>query len=63
MVDEIDKANEQVEHHMTEALKKINTIIPKNKTGKCIWCGTEVEDERRWCSAICRDDQKNYEKK
>jgi uncharacterized OB-fold protein len=59
MVDEVDRANEQLEKSIEKALENINTNIPKNKTGKCLSCGKLVIDERRWCSADCRD---NYEK-
>tara|TARA_R100001530_G_scaffold41634_2_gene31857 strand:- start:464 stop:649 length:186 start_codon:yes stop_codon:yes gene_type:complete len=59
MVDEVDKANEQLEKSIENTLKNIDTTIPKNNTGKCLSCGLDVKDERRWCSADCRD---NYEK-
>ena len=60
MVDEVDKANEQVEKSIEVALKNIDTTIPKNNTGKCLYCGLDVKDERRWCNADCRDnDEKN----
>jgi len=59
MVDEVDKANEQLEKSIEVALKNIDTTIPKNTTGKCLSCGQFVENERRWCNADCRD---NYEK-
>ena len=59
MVDEVDRANEQIEKGIEDTLKNIDTTIPKNMTGKCLSCGQSVDDERRWCNADCRD---NYEK-
>ena len=59
MIDEVDRANEQIEKGIEDTLKNINTTIPKNVTGRCLSCGLDVEDERRWCNADCRD---NYEK-
>ena len=37
-------------------LKTVNTSIEENDTGKCMWCGAEVKDTRRWCNAQCRDE-------
>ena len=59
MVDEVDIANKNVEREIETALKNINTTIPKNETGKCLYCREDITDERRWCNAGCRD---NYEK-
>ena len=55
MVDEVDRANEQIEKGIADTLKTIDTTIPKNTTGRCLTCGVSVPDERRWCSAECRD--------
>tara|TARA_R100001224_G_scaffold69520_1_gene42121 strand:+ start:334 stop:528 length:195 start_codon:yes stop_codon:yes gene_type:complete len=59
VVDEVDIANKNVEKEIETALKNIDTTIPKNETGKCLACGENITDERRWCNADCRD---NYEK-
>ena len=59
MVDDVDKANEQVQKGIEDTLKNISTVIPKNITGECFTCGQPVDNERRWCDADCRD---NYEK-
>ena len=59
MVDDVDRANEQIEKSIEDTLKNIDTTIPKNITGECLTCGQPVNDERRWCDADCRD---NYEK-
>ena len=59
MVDDVDKANEQVQKGIEDTLKNISTVIPKNITGECFTCGQPVDNERRWCDADCRD---SYEK-
>ena len=59
MVDDVDKATEQVQKGIEDTLKNISTVIPKNTTGECLTCGLPVDNERRWCNADCRD---NYEK-
>ena len=59
MVDDVDRANEQVQKSIEDTLKNIDTTIPKNITGECLTCGLSVDNERRWCNADCRD---NYEK-
>ena len=59
MVDDVDKATEQVQKGIEDTLKNISTVIPKNITGECFTCGQAVDNERRWCNADCRD---NYEK-
>jgi hypothetical protein len=59
VVDDVDKANEQVQKGIEDTLKNISTVIPKNITGECFTCGQPVDNERRWCNADCRD---SYEK-
>lgn len=59
MVDDVDRATEQVQKSIEDTLNNIDTTIPKNTTGKCLTCGLSVDNERRWCNADCRD---NYEK-
>ena len=59
MVDDVDRATEQVQKSIEDTLKNIDTTIPKNITGECLTCGLSVDNERRWCNADCRD---NYEK-
>ena len=59
MVDDVDKANEQIQKGIEDTLKNISTVIPKNITGECFTCGQPVDNERRWCNADCRD---SYEK-
>ena len=59
MVDEVDVSSKNVEKEIETALKNIDTTIPKNKTGKCLYCKADITNERRWCDADCRD---NYER-
>lgn len=63
MADEIDIANDDIQKKLDASLKTIDTNIVENNTGKCIWCGVEVKDKRRWCSAHCRDEHTLYANK
>ena len=36
MVDDVDRANEQIEKSIEDTLKNIDTTIPKNITGECL---------------------------
>lgn len=56
MADEVDLANELVEQEMARRLRELNKqAVPENDTGSCWFCGEAVPDNRRWCSAECRD--------
>jgi hypothetical protein len=59
MADEVDITNDRIEQQTRAALSMIDTTIPDNDTGECIWCSAPVKDTRRWCCADCRD---QYEK-
>jgi len=56
LADEIDIANDEMNARLKFTLKTVNTSIEENDTGKCMWCGAEVKDTRRWCNAQCRDE-------
>ena len=58
MADEADVANDHVQKTLDLTMRSINTEVPKNDTGECIWCGSAIKekDERRWCSVVCRDE-------
>ena len=61
MSDEVDAANELLQKMIDAGISKAQgTINVVNTTGKCIWCGEEVHDERRWCSAECRNDYERF---
>lgn len=61
MSDEIDAANDlvlkMIDAGIRQAQGNINT---HNDTGVCIWCGEAVHDNRRWCSADCRNDHEKF---
>jgi predicted nucleic acid-binding Zn ribbon protein len=49
---------------MLEAtLSNVDTEVPDNNTGRCIWCEAKVKDNRRWCSIECRDEHTKYANK
>jgi hypothetical protein len=52
MADEADVANDHVQKTLDLTMRSVNTNVPKNDTGECIWCGSAIKekDERRWCS-------------
>ena len=58
MADECDIANDladaERERLIAEAQARASCYQPG--IGICINCGVDVEGERRWCGAECRDD-------
>lgn len=58
-MDDIDKTDIQQQTLLDAAIQRIiqenNKGIPVNTTGKCLTCGDDVPDVRRWCDADCRD--------
>lgn len=59
MADEADIANDEIERQLKATLRTVNTEVPENDTGECIWCGGKIKakkDNRRWCSVECRDE-------
>ena len=52
MTDVFDIASELEELRREKALKFRKPEGPK-ATGKCLWCGEELEDGRRWCDFSC----------
>ena len=54
MTDVLDIASENEELSRKKALQFRKPEGPK-ATGKCLWCGEELDDGRRWCNADCRD--------
>lgn len=57
-MDEVDLANMQVElneqRSIDYAREQANKPIPKG-TGECLWCGSKIVDERRFCNRECAD--------
>ena len=54
MTDVFDIASENEERY-TEKARQFRKPEGPKATGKCLWCGEELEDGRRWCTAECRD--------
>jgi len=64
MADEADVANDHIQKTLDLTMKSVNTEVPENDTGVCIWCDGLVKDDgRRWCSAVCRDEHQLYANK
>ena len=63
MSDEIDDANDEVQRRLDATLSNVNTEIPDNDTGKCVWCEESVKGTARWCSTECRDEHEYYARK
>lgn len=62
MADEIDRADQEVERSLKEALRKRRPAGPV-PTGRCLWCGEIVGDMMRWCSVECaRDWERAFER-
>ena len=58
MADEIDRANEAAELFLSAALSKQQqqeVSTPKG-VGMCLNCEDDLDDDRRWCDAACRDE-------
>ena len=56
-LDEIDLASDMMEAQISRAVAKASgQEIPKNQTGKCLYCREAVENGRRWCDADCREE-------
>jgi len=65
VADEADIANDEVERQLKVTMQSINTNVPENDSGKCIWCDTPIKekDARRWCSVECRNEHELYANK
>lgn len=54
MADEVDRAAQEEEMLLAEAIKARRPAGPV-PTGRCLWCDEIVGDTMRWCSVECRD--------
>lgn len=52
MTDEADRAEDEIEHELAEALRQRKPTGPQ-PTGCCHWCGDAVEVGHRWCDHSC----------
>lgn len=55
MSDDIDRAQNEVERSLGEALRARKVVGPV-ATGRCLYCDEIVDDEQRWCDSQCRDE-------
>jgi hypothetical protein len=53
MADVTDRADDEIELNLAEALRARRPVGPAPK-GVCLYCDEVVEDQRRWCNADCR---------
>ena len=63
MSDEIDDANDEVQRRLEATLSNVDTEVPDNDTGRCIWCEEVIGGKARWCSPLCRDEHTKYANK
>lgn len=57
MADEIDRANDEVERFLVQALQNNAAARPLLLAcGQCHYCGEAVAEGLRFCDAECRDD-------
>lgn len=54
MADDIDRASQEVERDLAEALRMRRPAGPA-PTGRCLYCDEIVADRHRWCSVECRE--------
>lgn len=53
-MDEADRASQEVERELAEAMRKRRPAGPQ-PTGRCLYCEEIVPDQHRWCSVECRE--------
>jgi len=63
MSDDLDNADKESRLMLEATLSNVDTEVPDNNTGRCIWCEAKVKDNRRWCSIECRDEHTKYANK
>ena len=61
MTDIFDRATEREEMDREIALRARKPEGPE-ATGRCLWCGDETTQGRRWCSAQCRDEWEYHQR-
>lgn len=62
MADEVDRAAQEEEMLLAEAIKARRPAGPV-PTGRCLWCDEIVGDTMRWCSVECaRDWERVFER-
>ena len=63
MSDDLDNADKETRLMLEATLSNVDTEVPDNNTGSCIWCEAKVKDNRRWCSIECSDEHTKYANK
>ena len=54
MADQLDRAQQEHDLHLSLQLKHRNPALPV--TGYCHWCGDIAPADARFCDSDCRDD-------
>lgn len=54
-MDDVDKAQHEIEAIVTSKMEALKPHRDAEPTGECLWCGEPLPDGRRWCDADCRD--------
>ena len=44
MSDDLDNADKETRLMLEATLSNVDTEVPDNNTGRCIWCETKVKD-------------------
>ena len=63
MSDDLDNADKETRLMLEATLSNVNTEVPDNNTGRCIWCEEKIKGNHRWCSIECRDEHTKYANK
>jgi hypothetical protein len=65
MADIIDDGNKTAEFFLKAALqnRQRGAVQAPSGVGMCLNCGADVEGDRRWCDADCRDDWEKEQKR
>lgn len=57
MADEADRAQQEVERSLAEAVRVSRRPVGPLANGRCHWCDEIVPDDRRWCFGTeCREE-------
>lgn len=56
MPDEFDQIQERMEKEEELRRKYTPKPVTLKSIGKCLYCGTPLTGELRWCDEDCRDD-------
>lgn len=63
MSDDLDNADKETRLMLEATLSNVDTEVPDNDTGRCVWCEEPVKGTARWCSTECRDEHEYYARK